>query len=462
LVFFLLTTFSAVAITASDYTDPAICGGCHDEIYEQWKGSMHSNSHADPLYQKLYLMASEETKGLTDTYCAKCHTPIGVLAGEIPPADGSKLSDISKLGVQCDFCHTINGSTGTGNAAYLSSPGNTKLGPFNDSTSPFHETAYSKLHTESEFCGMCHDVYHPVNGKPIEQTYTEWKNSPYNTGNPATTIHCQDCHMRQKPGLASTGLTERPNIAGRAARGAPLREHIFTHYFIGGNAILPGLLGSEEHNLLAIERLQKAATLEITAPEGVKAGEMATLKVKVTNSGAGHKLPTGLSEARQVWLEIMVKDGSGKTLYHSGALDENNMVDEKAVIYHAVLADKNGTPTVKVWEMEQVLSDNRIPPKQSSTEEYRFKIPPDAQNPITVVAKLNYQSANQALVDMLLGEGAVTVPTVEMASAEVSFDVAGAKPAGGETPSQPGFEVTGAITAGLIAMYLVWKKRQNA
>lgn len=36
------------ALNASDYTDPATCGGCHNEIYEQWKGSMHANAHVNP------------------------------------------------------------------------------------------------------------------------------------------------------------------------------------------------------------------------------------------------------------------------------------------------------------------------------------------------------------------------------------------------------------------------------
>lgn len=55
------------------------------------------------------------------------------------------------------------------------------------------------------------------------------------------------------------GVTRFLPNPGRAAAGGPIRENIFTHYFVGGNAMLPGLLGSPEHDKLAQERLKSAA-----------------------------------------------------------------------------------------------------------------------------------------------------------------------------------------------------------
>jgi len=91
-------------LSSDQFEDPLRCKGCHAEIYKQWEGSMHSQAELDPYYLALSKMASEETDGLTDTYCARCHTPIGVVSGEVPPVDGSNLSEIAKKGVQCDFC----------------------------------------------------------------------------------------------------------------------------------------------------------------------------------------------------------------------------------------------------------------------------------------------------------------------------------------------------------------------
>lgn len=403
-------------------------------------------------------MAGQETNGLTDGFCARCHVPIGVLKGEIPPADGSKLSEISTRGIQCDFCHTVNASTGIGNGAYVSSPGKIKRGPFDDSTSPYHETAYSDIHTKgSEFCGMCHDVTHPINEKPIERTYTEWKESPYNTGNPETSINCQDCHMRQKPGMPSTGSTERPNLPGRAAPGGPERENIYTHYFAGGNALLPGILGSEDHNSLAIERLKSAAQIDIITPEKVVTGENAVVQVKVTNIGAGHKLPTGLTEAREIWLDVGVKDAKGNEIYRSGALDKEGNVDTNAVIYRTVLGDASGNPTLKVWAADHVISDTRIPPKGYSVEKYDFLLPVSAQGPLTVEAKLYYHTASQGLSDLLFGKGVVNVPEIEMTKATANLKVESAgKPASAITPKTTGF--TGIVFVLVLAVLYLYRK----
>ncbi len=457
ILFGLFISLSVVSAMGENmtYEDPSVCKGCHNEIYEQWNGSMHSNSYKDPVFQKLYAMASQETKGLTDGFCARCHTPIGVLKGEIPPADGSKLGDISKKGIQCDFCHTVNASTGIGNGAYVSSPGKIKRGPFNDSTSPYHGTAYSDLHTRSEFCGMCHDVTHPVNEKPIERTYTEWKESPYNTGDPKTSISCQDCHMRQKPGMPSTGSTERMNIPGKAAIGGPDREHIYTHYFAGGNALLPGILGSEDHNQLAIDRLQNAAKIDITTPEKARAGDEAIIQVKVTNIGAGHKLPTGLTEAREMWLDVSVKDAKGNEIFRSGALDKEGNVDPNAVIYRTVLGDASGNPTLKVWAADHVISDTRIPPKGNSLEKYNFLLPENAQGPLTVEAKLYYHTASQGLADLLFGKGAVNVPEIEMTKATANLKVESAGKT--STPKTPGFGILAIL--GVLGVIYMLKRR---
>ena len=445
-----IALFSSIGIAAgsvesSDFDNPSVCKGCHADIYDQWNGSLHSISYTDPLYLKLEEIASEETDGLTDDYCTKCHVPIGVLSGEVPPIglDNPNLSEVSKNGVFCDFCHSVNGSTGIGNGAFTVSTDKVKRGPHEDSKSPYHETVFSDLHTKAEFCGMCHDVYHPVNGHPIELTYTEWEEGPYNTGDPETTTYCQDCHM-------TPGITQYEANPGKSASMGPDREHIYTHNFVGGNAAVPGLLKSDVHKKMAEERLKSAAKLELEVPE-VNPGKEAEIKVKVTNVGAGHKLPTGLTEAREIWIEVLATDSSGKKIYHSGALDEEGNVDSDAVMYHTVLADADGNPTLKVWEVESTISDKRVSPKETKVETYKFMIPEDAKLPIKVETKLNYRSASQELLDTLLGKGAVVSPIVEMESVTETM---GTGDGGEETP---GFEII--ISAlGIVSAFLFSKR----
>ncbi|NQE45005.1 hypothetical protein C5S31_03145 [ANME-1 cluster archaeon GoMg2] len=426
----------AGAIESSDFDDPTVCKGCHAEIYNQWDGSMHSIAYTDPVYLAEEEMASNETDGLTDTYCARCHTPIGVLSGEVPPIGHENMSEVSKKGIQCDFCHNVNKSTGIGNGAFMVALDGFKRGPYEDSKSPSHGSMFSDLHTKSEFCGMCHETHHPVTGIPIEETYTEWKEGPYNT-----TTQCQDCHM-------TPGITHFEANPGKASGIGPERDHVYTHYFVGGNAAVTGVIGSEVHQQMAEERLKSAATLALEAEKKVTEAE---LTVKVTNVGAGHKLPTGLTEAREVWIEIMATDASGKEFYHVGGLDSDGEVDPDAVMYRVVLGDASGNPTVKVWEAESLLSDNRIFPKETRVEQFSFAIPEGVNGPITVEAKLNYRSASQKLLDSIFGKGKVVAPVIEMAGAEDTIEV------GKKAPDEgvPGFESIFALLSLLVVAYMV-------
>lgn len=261
---------------------------------------------------------------------------------------------------------------------------------------------------------MCHDVKHPFNGLALENTYTEWKEGPYNETTP-----CQHCHM-------TPGVTKFVPNPGRAAAGAPMRENIFTHYFVGGNAMLPGMLGSPEH-----ERLKSAAKLEIENVSLINGS--VNLILRVTNTGAGHKLPTGLTEARMIWLDIDVRDSSGKTIFRSGGMDENGYVDHDAVKYHTVFGDASGKHTEKVWFAEKILFDNRIPPKGYSIEYYNFTIPDNVKRPVTISARLNYVSASQELSDLLFGKGKVRPPVIEMTSVNYTLYASASKETSGFT-----------------------------
>lgn len=401
---------AAGSLSSDQFERDGKCGGCHGIIHSQWEGSMHSFAEIDPFYKKEAEMASKETDGLTDTYCARCHTPIGVASGEIPPVDGSKLSDIAKRGVQCDFCHTVSGSAGIGNAPFILTPGNVKWGPFADSISPYHETEFSDLHTKAEFCGMCHNVNHPINDLPLEATYTEWKEGPYSKEG----VQCQDCHM-------TPGITQFEANPGKAASMGPKRDHIYTHYIVGGNAFITDILGDKTHRDMAIERLQSAATLVVDAPKSAEAGDTVTVDISITNSGAGHMLPTGLTEMRQMWLDVTATDDHGNQLYRSGALDEAGNIDPDAVIYNTVLADAEGNSTCKMWLAESILSDHRISPRETAVEEHTFTIPADMKEPVTISAKLQYRSAPQAIIDYLFDEGTYIVPVISMAQASDSI-----------------------------------------
>jgi len=418
--------FNFKKVSVRQFIDPEVCAGCHSEKFEQWNGSMHSKAFTDPLWRAATKTFFKETttprEVLEMKACVKCHTPLGFRAYHIasPGDDYDKLASLPAQGIFCNWCHNINEVKHIGDAAYEVAPGDgedepsTMLGPLKDASSDYHPVKYSELHTRSEFCGLCHNVSHATNNLPFEQTYDEWKNGPYNTGNPATTVHCQDCHMRQKPGVPATGKTDRPDNPGKAADDGPLREHINTHYFVGANALITQRDKNGIHAKMAVERLKNAADLKLIKSDAYQKSDLAQIRVKVINSGAGHYLPTGITEIRQMWLDIRITDKNGKAVFRSGDLDAQGNIDKSAVQFTTQLGNNKGEHVTNVALADRILYDHRVPPKGYVVEKYAFRIPPDAVSPLNVEATLKYRSASQSFANLLLGERAVKIPVIDM------------------------------------------------
>ena len=55
----LINTIDGQPITPDSFEEPIICSGCHTEIYQQWKGSMHSNAFVDPVFTALWKLGAK-------------------------------------------------------------------------------------------------------------------------------------------------------------------------------------------------------------------------------------------------------------------------------------------------------------------------------------------------------------------------------------------------------------------
>jgi hypothetical protein len=403
------------------FIEPDTCGGCHWEIQEQWTNSMHNLSHKDPIYNRV---ANFLRQGLTQAgeieeaeSCVKCHTPVGVVTG-FPKKlsdDLSKTPEIATQGIQCDYCHSVVDTTRMYNNGLVLSPGHgeddpgVKYGPFDDSEPDFHEAAFSKLHQSAKICGTCHNVKHVAFGTDLETTYTEWENSPYNDPDPEKRIVCQGCHMYQRPGIPATGSTKRPKNPGSATDDSVERPHIFTHYFVGANTGVTGQFGDKEKSLMAEERLRNAADISLDIKQLTKK----QLGVMVLNSGAGHSIPTGVGDLRQVWLEISIRDANQNLVFESGFLDKKNELSDDTIIFRTVLGDGKGNPVVNLAKAKQVLSDTRIPAKKQVTKTIPLDFIPTKNSVIT--ARLLYRGMSQKILNMVPGEPLGPLPVVEMA-----------------------------------------------
>ena len=412
-----------------------VCSACHQDIYAQWRSSIMSRSWDDPIYRALLKRVSEATGGKLDNFCTGCHSPIGLTTGRITPdLDRSSIERAAAQnplpGVDCETCHNYSARTGQDNGAYVLTPmlngRPTKFGPYKDAVSPYHETVYSELHTRSDFCSVCHDVTHPFTGATIERTYDEWHESEYAFNGQ----QCQSCHM--------------PEVAAKAAIMGPERPNVAQHFFNGGNVTLLKHFGEAGNAQRSRELLNRAGTIAFVDMPAFTAGSDAVVRIKVSNTGAGHKLPTGFPEGRQMWIDFAVTDAKGAVVYRSGAIKDGK-TEPDTRDYRVHLGDKDGNEVdTEIWLVNHIISDTRLLPNGYDIREFVVPIPANAEGPLKLEARLNYWPFSQALADALLGPGKLPVEIVTIASGTAEVAVA---PAAGGVAGTPGAVTRGGRVA---------------
>jgi len=414
---------------------PAATCSCHGPLVSEWSVSMHSKALSDPIYLTKVAEAEKATGGKLGPFCRKCHGPGATMTGEI--AAGGALSAGTSEGVNCSFCHQVIGlKPGViGNTSHLVEPSGTRRAQIKDPKAP-HPAQFSELHTKADFCGGCHNVMHPINGMHLESTYKEWSESPYAKEG----IVCQDCHM-------STGAGVVGPTTGSAASGAPTRENIFQMTFVGANVAQ----GPADESAAM---LKNAAEVKLDIPEIVAPGQTASATVTITNVGAGHKLPTGLTEVRQMWLEVTATTASGETTTFGSH------------VFGTILQDDKGNAPVELWEATKIKSDDRIAPRESATYSYAFAMP-EGSSATSVTAALYYKSAPDELAE----KAGVKNPVTEMAAASSAVYADEAARAAAAAPVEPAstgatplwvWLVAGGAVVAVGGALLAWRRSKSA
>jgi len=150
-------------------------------------------------------------------------------------------------------------------------------------------------------------------------------------------------------------------------------------------------------------------------------GGVARLSARVWNEGAGHYLPTGLTEVREMWLQVVVEDSAGTEVFVTGRPDRRGDLPPDARVFHTILGTPQGEPTMNIALADRVLHDKRVPPKGYVEEEFAFLVPADAERPLTARVTLRYRTASQKVARLLFGEDAPEIPIVDMARAELTL-----------------------------------------
>lgn len=354
---------------------------------------------ASPSFGSSLALAGDDLQGVS---CSLCHRAVDptFTPGKSPPEDQAIITALPAGAPEENGLH---------NGAYVLDTQDRRRGPYNLDADwqaaglggfpGFHAYLKSPFHQDSRMCAACHDVSTahftrqgdgtyllnasgaaPAPDKhdqfPEQRTYSEWLNSLFAQGpvnlngrfggtRPAVSS-CQDCHM---PGVSGQGCGLNP----------PLRPQLGQHDFAGANswvvravrALFPdsqtGLSSQTADDAIArgASLLDRAADLTLTY-------KSKRVNARITNY-SGHKLPTGYTEGRRMWINVRFLDAGGGVVQELGGYDATTAtLDEGTTRVYAAelgldeavatLTGNQPGPAFHLALSNKVYLDNRIPP----------------------------------------------------------------------------------------------------
>ena len=172
---------------------PESCAACHVAQYADWNTSLHSQAMGPGIRWQLRVMNQAEAND-----CLRCHAPLAeqkaltALEHGWPNAPKTAMpayvsADLHRRGNTCASCHVRK-------HVYFGPPASSV--PPAPAQNPKSHGGFSAqpAFSDSRFCAPCHQFppgARSLEGKLIENTYEEWRDSPA-AGEGAT---CQTCHM---------------------------------------------------------------------------------------------------------------------------------------------------------------------------------------------------------------------------------------------------------------------------
>lgn len=231
---------SSCAVSSVHEGRTSECGTCHTKQKDEWSSSRHALSGQSPVFVALLPKVEASWGRNARAQCEACHQP----------------GHVDEKFIGCASCHLAVGNRGDSNGQLVvdvNAPVATRNAPKN---AP-HTLTNRRFFAAPNLCGTCHEVKGP--GHLDEPTLTEFFASPTEAGQT-----CTNCHFDEG------------------------------HRFVGLSPAW-GLSKSErdEATKRSEQLLSRALKLVVTERE-----------VTITNVGAAHGVPTGMTAVRDVWVEV--------------------------------------------------------------------------------------------------------------------------------------------------------------
>ncbi len=321
------------------------CAQCHEQIVDEWKGSMHAHALTSPVtvvQTNIAVRTTLSKLGLeTQMVCNNCHGPAAMWMTNqeqatlpVEPVNSNQTFEQVNEGVNCIACHQITTEPSTGAASFWDyqdgvRPGRAYFGTLDDSVgNDFHMgKTIERFAAPETTCESCHNVNVDLDGdgdmtRPgvdlvLQSSYREYEQEYLPNGGDET---CVTCHMPLIDG--ATRVADSAEIPSEQDYEAPDRE-VRSHGFVGVDYPLDTVAQFDPQREEREELLQEAALFELNDNSvRIENGEV-IFDILVANNELGHKLPTGFAFARQMWIEVEVLDQNGFPIFQSGVLDTN-------------------------------------------------------------------------------------------------------------------------------------------
>jgi len=401
-----------------EWLNSAQCKDCHTTIYDQWADSNHGMNMNHPFYRFQEDLAAKEEGEEFRVFCRGCHAPQMVINN-----DNSEFSEFSNMweknaaslnkayahgksvserGTGCVFCHRITKVENAGGNTDLTVNIKDRQSYIFEESSHFflnwlsekqinaspdvHKASYSKpeLYQSALYCATCHNEFTPGPGASVNDNFGEWLASPFNApDDPLKHKTCIDCHMTQD-------VSQFDNkVNGQSTNDGPIKSNMRSHHFTGGNYYLSGMR-SNEHKKMSVALIKNALTLKVEKLDN-------DFTVKITNANSGHDMPGG--SRRQVWLEVIATDATGKQVFTSGIMKEGYIPNDARMFIKKGVDKDNKSIGLRFWRYFKISKDTRI--KSGDTRIEKFELPGKISYPITVSTRVLYQVFAKELTEQV-------------------------------------------------------------
>lgn len=402
------------------------CYGCHGpdlngyasvdsngvdvNVSDDWRSTMMANSARDPFWRAKVsheIQVNPSHAQELEDKCTTCHAPMGNYDKKLSGMGHYSIADLDSDpvgidGVSCLACHMQSpDSIGQFNSGIIKFDTTLKAyGPYSGMfAAPMisfvgYEPLFGDHIDDGELCASCHTLItetadlagNLTGGTFVEQaTYHEWVNSSYDG-----TVSCQGCHLPR----IDDAIVISANylfLTGHSPYGL--------HHMAGANVFMLELLKENifelqltadstqfDSTIARTYRMLQDRSLMVDLSVPARNPDTAFIDVKLTNL-AGHKFPSGYP-SRRAYVEFVVKDLNGDTLFKSGILQGDYEVEghdpnwephhdiinssDQVQIYEMVLGDVNGDKTTVLERADEPLKDNRLTPAGFSTGHYAY------------------------------------------------------------------------------------------